>query len=107
MTAEYGNYGSIQCLGEIQTGEQGKGVYNIVYNRECHQKEVARYKQQTRRGNGIVDDSDETDCWRRRTGGKRSVMPGVSRSNQYLNGCGQRIVRQTTHGSVTVWRKTQ
>jgi len=26
------------------------------------------------------------DCWRRRTGGEQSVMPGVSRrSNQYLN----------------------
>jgi len=61
-------------------------VYNIVCNRECHPKDVASDRQQTRRGNGVVDGRDETDCRRRKTDGGRSVMPGVSRrSNQYLN----------------------
>jgi len=38
-TAEYDNY--IPVSREILTGKQGKGVYNIVWNRECHQKHVA------------------------------------------------------------------
>jgi len=50
------------------------------------QRQAAAEEQQVRRGNGVVDDSDDTDCWRRKTGGERSPMPGVSRrSNQYLN----------------------
>jgi len=36
--------------------------------------------------NCVVDDTDRTDCWRRRTGGERSVTAGVSRrSNQNSN----------------------
>jgi len=52
---------------------------------------------------GVVDDTDETDCWRRRTHGRRSVMAGVSRrSYQNSTECGERIVIQTALGSVTV-----
>jgi len=58
--------------------------------------------------NCVVDDTDRTDCWHRRTGGGRSVTAGVSRrSNQNSNECGERIVRQTALGSVTVWRTAQ
>jgi len=50
------------------------------------QRQAAVAGQQARLGNGVVDDRDDTDFWRRRSGGERSVMPGVSRrSNQYLN----------------------
>jgi len=57
---------------------------------------------------GVVDNTDGTDCWRLRTGGKQSVMAGVSRrSNQNSAECGERIVGQTALGSVTVWQTAQ
>jgi len=52
--AEYGKYGSVQCLGEILVGKQGKGACNIVYNQECHQKDVASDKQQVQSSRCVV-----------------------------------------------------
>jgi len=69
----------------------GKRRSVIEYKTENVSKRLSSWQtadsgQQSRRDNGVVDDSDETDRCRRRTDGERSVMPGVSRrSNQYLN----------------------
>jgi len=56
---------------------------------------------------GVVDDTVETDCWRRMTGGRQSVMAGVSRrSYQNSTECGERIVSQTALGNVSVANST-
>jgi len=76
--------------------------------KRCGQRLAASTEQQTHWNNCVVDDTDVTDCWRRRTGGGRSVTAGVSRvAIRTRTECGQRIVRQTALGSVKVWRTAQ
>jgi len=54
--------------------------------RRCSQRLPASGDQQTRWNNCVADDTDGTDCWRRTTGGGRSVAAGViGRSNQNSN----------------------